>query len=91
MTDQPTSPAERHAGAARVIQNRLIARIAGMTEAELKALSSDQVVRMWRDAVEVEKASAPDDPASLARLLGLDDEPTGPRRDARGRFLPHNA
>ncbi len=65
----------RRASAARIIQSRLISRIANMTEAELAGLGAAEIVRIWSDAVRIERASQPMfNPADLAQQLGLDPD-----------------
>ena len=63
---------DREAKVARVIQGRLIERIAAMTPAAFAALSARDVLAMWRDSLRAEREAASLN--ELARALGYADE-----------------
>lgn len=70
--DERAAPpmAERHAGAARLIQNRIIGRVANMTPEDVAKLPVRDLIALWNDSVTIEQRSASSD--DLARSVGLD-------------------
>jgi hypothetical protein len=71
MTEPAQTPAQRHAATAKLVQSKVIERFLSLTAAEVAAMPVDEVARLWREAVNVERASGVGEDDDLDASLGF--------------------